>query len=249
MTLNLDEIRNRAERATPGPWMRIVRGEAFAFVCATASTLRIGTQHDGGVRPLNDLEFIANARTDVPTLCDEIERLREESAELRGTIAAMSCDASTSQQFALVEKFDLEDEVERLTKLVAELESWKAEQQRAIVAACGRLMLTGVKIDGDGMLDAVDAVVAEVKRLRAENAHWKANHDEMKARNDVLRDRLDLDAEKVKPRLALIDRYDALRIEVERLRDVVAERNVERASLKAENARMRRELDGWEATQ
>jgi hypothetical protein len=114
-------------------------------------------------------EFIAASRTDIPALCAEVERLREESAELRGTIAAMSCDASTSQQFALVEKFDLEDEVERLTK------------------------------DRD---------------------HWQANHDEQVRKNFALTYRTDLDVGKVRDRVELVQRYDALVAENAKLREV-----------------------------
>ena len=78
--------------------------------------------------------------------------------------------------------------------------------------------------DADTAAKAVNALgplCAEVERLTKDRDHWQANHDEMKARNDVLRDRLDLDAEKVKPRLALLDRYDALVAENAKLREVV----------------------------
>ncbi|MBK7865254.1 MAG: hypothetical protein IPJ65_42975 [Archangiaceae bacterium] len=55
--LDLAAIKARCEAATPGPW----------FTAGEADTLA-------------DQKFIAAARTDVPALCDEVDRLRRELA-------------------------------------------------------------------------------------------------------------------------------------------------------------------------
>lgn len=68
--LNLDEIKKRAEAATPGPWAAHERAHknewALRGPATSARTL---------VR--EDATFIAHARQDVPALVAEVERLRE----------------------------------------------------------------------------------------------------------------------------------------------------------------------------
>jgi hypothetical protein len=79
---DLRSIRERAERATPGPWC--VAGSPRDFVIA---------KHGGSERCSDnpvvwadddclsgnkvDAEFIAHARADVPRLADEVDRLRQ----------------------------------------------------------------------------------------------------------------------------------------------------------------------------
>lgn len=82
--LDLDAIRARAEAATEGPWA--VAPEDFGphtegdFPVVDRRADYIGHSPDDGVRAgfdLPDAEFIAHARTDVPALVEEVERLRE----------------------------------------------------------------------------------------------------------------------------------------------------------------------------
>lgn len=79
---DLRSIRERADRATPGPWC--VAGSPRDFVIA---------KHGGSERCSDnpvvwadddclsgstvDAEFIAHARADVPRLADEVDRLRQ----------------------------------------------------------------------------------------------------------------------------------------------------------------------------
>jgi hypothetical protein len=79
---DLRSIRERADRATPGPWC--VAGSPRDFVIA---------KHGGAERCSDnpvvwadddclsgnpvDAEFIAHARADVPRLADEVDRLRQ----------------------------------------------------------------------------------------------------------------------------------------------------------------------------
>lgn len=84
----LEQIRQRCEAATPGPWTCDPREgsrcvailededpECNTYINAREHTGRSSTEEDG--------EFIARVREDVPVLLAEIERLRDEIAKLR----------------------------------------------------------------------------------------------------------------------------------------------------------------------
>jgi hypothetical protein len=74
----IEEIRKRAEAATPGPWT--YGGDKWGDLVVYAPSLR-GFHNNGGEIAdvsgdlLPDAEFIANARQDVPNLLAHIERL------------------------------------------------------------------------------------------------------------------------------------------------------------------------------
>lgn len=74
--------------------------------------------------------------------------------------------------------------------------------------------------DDHNWIYGVDEARAELAALREENARLRADHKEMVARNKVLRDRLDLDAEKVHPRLAILSELDRLRAKVEKAEEL-----------------------------
>lgn len=82
--LDPDAIRARADAATEGPWVVHTAGTGirghlgqpdnpYAWVRGP-SGLPIAERHNGGT--VADMEFAAAARTDVPALLDEVERLR-----------------------------------------------------------------------------------------------------------------------------------------------------------------------------
>jgi hypothetical protein len=83
----LAEIRARAEAATPGPWVRYSRDFRDArshSVVGPGHAVRAFTGYGprGGTAQ-TDAEFIAHARTDVPALLAEVERLTAENDRLR----------------------------------------------------------------------------------------------------------------------------------------------------------------------
>lgn len=96
--LDIAPIRARAEKAEPGPWVIAQDGDitapnaGYGLVCNDA-------------RP-RDAVFISSARTDVPALCDEIERLRakakvgNEMSRLSAWIDAL-CTASLGAGLSL----------------------------------------------------------------------------------------------------------------------------------------------------
>ena len=65
-------IRERAEAATSGPWLRWVGPFEYDHVVNHDDTVYVCQQLYSG-----DAAFIAAARTDVPRLCDELEAARE----------------------------------------------------------------------------------------------------------------------------------------------------------------------------
>jgi hypothetical protein len=82
--LDLTAIRERAARATLGPWWAWDRGVGWEIGVGTdvddrgrpEQVLPEGQRTDIGRR--EDAEFIAACRTDVPALVSEVERLRDE---------------------------------------------------------------------------------------------------------------------------------------------------------------------------
>lgn len=76
------ECRERAERATEGPWEAKCSGHDYPYIVAHGKQLACG--EDFGKMP--DAEFIAHARTDIPNLCATVEALREENERLRGLL-------------------------------------------------------------------------------------------------------------------------------------------------------------------
>jgi hypothetical protein len=71
----LEEWKGLADRATPGPWVHLwVRADQQALFTTPGNEIRL----DGGGHFLPyDATFIAAARTAVPALIAEVERLRE----------------------------------------------------------------------------------------------------------------------------------------------------------------------------
>jgi hypothetical protein len=86
----LQEIKARAEAATPGEWeCRIDVGNRF-YVSAPSYGVRDFCCLSGGFERREDAELTAHARTDIPDLIAEVERLRAELEAARGDMRALS---------------------------------------------------------------------------------------------------------------------------------------------------------------
>lgn len=71
--MTLDEIKQRAEAATPGPW-HIEYGHEFDVICEPKHELpQMGNKLFWSIYPRANAEFIAEARTDIPKLLKIIE--------------------------------------------------------------------------------------------------------------------------------------------------------------------------------
>lgn len=78
--LDLDAIKAREEAATEGPWYQGRASRQYETDCDVFSGPDMETAHDIATYcwSAEDATFITKARTDVPLLVAEIERLREE---------------------------------------------------------------------------------------------------------------------------------------------------------------------------
>lgn len=110
MSDRLEEIKARAEKATPGPWSADdehgdIPGAERAW-CVSKITESGDYSHDIaylstdcadpiGTQETADAEFIAHAREDIPWLVAEVERLREYEGQIqpRGCPRAVACGA------------------------------------------------------------------------------------------------------------------------------------------------------------
>jgi hypothetical protein len=88
---DLRAIEDRCRRATPGGWMACKEHPDFPVIGSPVcymdedETIAVGQGGDFGPtnNPMDDAQFIAHARTDVPRLLKEVRRLRE--TEQQGT--------------------------------------------------------------------------------------------------------------------------------------------------------------------
>jgi hypothetical protein len=84
LTTKLQEIKARAEAATPGPWEEYVHTSIFAVIEGTLDSHR-GHIADASIndefdppQASNNADFIANARQDIPALLRLVKVLREQ---------------------------------------------------------------------------------------------------------------------------------------------------------------------------
>lgn len=94
--LDLEPIKARTEAASEGPW---VTNDYFGEVSTAGYVVARVSYHDPGAfagneRQDEDAEFIAHARTDVPRLVEEVERLR---AELAGAVSRIEADLAARE--------------------------------------------------------------------------------------------------------------------------------------------------------
>ncbi len=77
--IDLEAIAKRAESATPGPWeckIPAMVGETYPI--GRVSPLKItGKLYNCAMFPINDAQFIAASRTDIPLLLECVRELRE----------------------------------------------------------------------------------------------------------------------------------------------------------------------------
>ena len=72
--MELDEIRTRCDRASPGPWKAWVEGRDHTSGTSIVETGADDIEMSGATE--GDYDFIAHARQDVPRLVDEVRRLK-----------------------------------------------------------------------------------------------------------------------------------------------------------------------------
>lgn len=87
MDKRINQIKERVEKATPGRWKveKVYHEEPYEEFIKSAAIVcrnRIITRNDWSNPVMADLEFIANARQDIPYLLKKIEELEQEVMKL-----------------------------------------------------------------------------------------------------------------------------------------------------------------------
>jgi hypothetical protein len=121
MTLDLKAIRERANAATKGPWVRdYIEINQRKSSCSIVGNVSNGYNtpvcrlYCGFVTFEADVEFIAHSRQDIPALCDEVERLqrivdeyqKSEAEKLKAMIAQVKLEAENLRESSMVTKDD-----------------------------------------------------------------------------------------------------------------------------------------------
>jgi len=75
----ISEIQERCEKATKGPWISYIEGRDFTSGCSFIGTAEDDIELSGAT--VDDQDFIAHARQDIPLLIEEIKRLRRKLDE------------------------------------------------------------------------------------------------------------------------------------------------------------------------
>jgi hypothetical protein len=77
----LQAIEARCNAATSGPWMEVAESGEW-WITGPESEDYVMTTNAGDIQQA-DVDFIANARADVPALIAEVRQLQRDNAELR----------------------------------------------------------------------------------------------------------------------------------------------------------------------
>ncbi|MGW9638871.1 hypothetical protein ACWHAU_06890 [Streptomyces albidoflavus] len=147
----LAEIAARAEAATAGPWCtdgaELYQGDEYAWDAFWVGETCRADEADGGTA---DAAFIAAARTDVPALLAEVERLRAELAA-RPTRAEVLRETAPEMD-AIAHEYGVFGVGSRLCQLAdaAEAEDPCTERSRwqAVADALNDLDIAGIDLDG-----------------------------------------------------------------------------------------------------
>lgn len=131
----LKQIRERADKATPGPWKSIRPGHRQATKYRSVQIGRDAAYTTLEMEP-SDAKFISESRQDVPDLLDEVERLKEEVKELSRLRAA---NGHLEQELQVLRSRemcadDIADYAEDRAKLVAKIESLKSSNRELVEA-------------------------------------------------------------------------------------------------------------------
>jgi hypothetical protein len=163
--LDLDAIRARVDNATEGPW---VAHSGYVETVPEFDLHRFDIMGEtiSQSAESRDAEFIAHARTDVPALLAEVERLREWEAEVEGL---------ESRNEEAWEKHAQELEAERDAARAALADTVPAQKVREAIAECQ---------------DEYESAMDEVESLREgtrEHGEWVANAHAAAETRDRLR--------------------------------------------------------------
>lgn len=156
----LSEIEARAEAATSGPWRTETDERTLSrLVRSEDATLDIDFGYVGN-RTMDDAQFVAHARTDVPALVAEVKRLK---ADVDHAIKLME-HAVTARDVREGERDRVRSTAVRLEQELAHKEEvWQGERESLVAE------LATVRNQRDRAMDAIERVqtIAEAMQDRA----------------------------------------------------------------------------------
>lgn len=126
----LDEIRERAEKATKGPWTVTLYFDKSREVYdriwgpAVLSTIKAIERHE-------NKEFIAHSRTDIPALLDMIEELQKKIGEIQTMVNEQAEDPGLwsfpMDRPQYISEAHLQQELRRLHRVIEETREIRGE--------------------------------------------------------------------------------------------------------------------------
>lgn len=130
MNKRLAEIAERVAKATPGPWE--IAGCDGQLIGVNGPN---GFNHDLGpihgqlqVHGMNDADFIASAREDVPWLLAEIERLNQIAVQSKAFIDAIDDGMGCGDNLMCIEEYPCDEcPVVKLRELLSERRAMVSE--------------------------------------------------------------------------------------------------------------------------
>ncbi|MFD6782300.1 hypothetical protein [Streptomyces diastaticus] len=144
----LAEIAARAEAATAGPWCtdgaEIYQGDEYSWDAFWVGETCRADEADGG---LLDAAFIAHARTDVPALLAEVERLRAALSSAADAIAEQDDEIADWAAKNAALRAEL---AARPTRAEATASPVRTERSRwqAVADALNEIDVAGIDLDG-----------------------------------------------------------------------------------------------------
>jgi hypothetical protein len=197
--LDLDVIRARADAATDGSWIAADQphGEWFGIQDQWSAL--------GSMVAQADAEFIAHARTDVPALVAEVERLRAEVERLRDPLRPATDDdnsaATWTSGWQSLQKMTRRQAIDTCTALVdmrdraiRRYEGAEAERDEARVVLCAVAALADGPVTVDGHLRSANGdlfISAAAIRARLAPVSGAVAKHEQEVRAAALREAAD----------------------------------------------------------
>lgn len=191
--MNLDKLKALCEAATPGPWATDVAPRLAGAINATLDGLQRQVAHADGQAAMFDQRrgmethevmaanaaFIAAARTAVPELIAEVERLRVDlkCEQIR------SEDRGASYASAAADRDSLRAECEKLKNCCICIECGRCSvDEDGCCTTCGRdaLLFEDGRLQNTGVSDHIDAIERKLARIEPvwERAkEWRQGRD------------------------------------------------------------------------
>lgn len=184
----LSEIKAREQAATPGPWVwNSIEGLMYNGKETVISSNESIEYDSVAVIAQNNAAFIAHARTDIPALISEVERLMAENEQnaAYAEIYQDICDKYGKNFRALLDKAKalqaenatLKNGIEAFGKINNTLTAQIATLKKALELACENISLHDTSAEPMLATELVNLFMKQAEQRTDEVTHGEANHD------------------------------------------------------------------------